>query len=158
MADKRDSYSDEQWEGGQDGYEWHKLLQPPIQRFEKLRALAHPAAHRLIRDLYTEPPHHLRLPVYRQMVGHLAYNHVRQQARARRALLDGLRRLRRRFDRARAGVLLAGVFNHQHLSRHVFIALAHFFTDVTEFLATCGAVFFVPAQIMHDALTPEMRG
>jgi hypothetical protein len=35
---------------------------------------------------------------------------------------------------------------------------AHFFTDVTEFLATCGAVFFVPAEIMHDALTPEMRG
>jgi hypothetical protein len=67
----------------------------------------------------------------RQMIRQLADNHMRQYTGARRALLNRLRRLRRRSHRAGTGLLLAGVLNHQHLRRDVLISFADFFSNMT---------------------------
>ena len=96
--------------------------------------------------------------MHRQMIGHLADNHVRQYRRARRALRDRLRRLRRRLDRAGASVLLADVFDHQQLRGDVFVALAGLFADAAQVLLAGGAVFFFLRQIVLDAFAFQMRG
>jgi hypothetical protein len=52
-----------------------------------------------------------------------------QQAGTRRTLLNRLRRLGGCLHPTRASVLLAHIFDHQHLGRNVLVALAHFFAD-----------------------------
>ena len=65
------------------------------------------------------------------MVRVLGHDHLRQQACARRALFNWLRRFRCRSHRAVAGVLHADVFDHRHLRRDVFITLADFLADLS---------------------------
>jgi hypothetical protein len=110
---------------------------------EELGALRHPAAHGLLGDLDAVPPKHLGLPVQRQVFGQLAHDHLRQKRCTRGALLDGLRRLAGRPHGARAGVGEAGILNHLHLRRKIFVALADLFADLAQILITIGAAFFL---------------
>jgi hypothetical protein len=91
------------------------------------------------------------------MIGVLRHNHLRQQARARVALLDRLGWLGRRFHRAGASVLLANILDHDHLSRDKFVALARFFPDRPQILRARRAVFFTLGQIVDDAFALQMR-
>src|SRR5258705_13819943 len=91
------------------------------------------------------------------MIGHLAHDHMRQQTGARGALLDWLCRLARDFHRACASVLLAGVFDHLHLRRDIFVALADFFADAPQILVAVGAMLVLLGQVMHDALPLQVR-
>ena len=102
------------------------------------------------------PLEHLLLPVQRLMIGPLGHDHLRQQTRSRRALLDRLRRLGGRPHRAVAGVLQTDVLDHLHRGRNVFVALAGLFPDQPQILAAAIAVLFRFRQIVHDALALEM--
>src|ERR1700730_1677745 len=86
------------------------------------------------------------------MIGHFAHNHMRQQTGARGALLDWLCRLASDLHRACASVLLVGVFDHLHLRRDIFVALADFFADAPQILVAVGAMLVLLGQVMHDAL------
>ena len=93
----------------------------------------------------------LLLPVQRQMIGALGHDHLGQQARSRRALLDRLRRLGRRPHCAGASILLAHILDHRQLRRHVFVALAGFLADQPQILPAVGAVFLRLGQIVHNS-------
>jgi hypothetical protein len=56
----------------------HFLLHQLIQRIEQFRALRHPAAHGLARDVDAMPLEHLLLAVQRLVVGPLRHHHLRQ--------------------------------------------------------------------------------
>jgi len=92
------------------------------------------------------------------MVSKFRHDHLRQQTRSRRALLNRLGRLGRRGDGAAAGVLDANVFDHQHLRRNVFVALADFLADLPQVFVAGLAVLFAFGQIVHDAFALQMPG
>src|SRR5437879_1862141 len=92
------------------------------------------------------------LPVQRHMIGDLGHDHLRQQARSRSALFDGLRRLGGGFHGAVASVLLAHILDDDHLCRNEFVARAGLFPDEPQVLLAGGTVLFFFRQIMHDAL------
>ena len=102
------------------------------------------------------PLEHLLLPVQRLMVGPFRHDHLRQQARSRRALLDRLRRLGGGPHRAVAGVLQANVLNHLHRRGNVFVAFAGLFRDQPQVLAAAGAVLFRFRQIVNDSFPLQM--
>ena len=72
---------------------------------------------------------HLLLPVQRQMICVLGYDHLCQQARSGRAFFNGLRRLGGRLHRAGASVFFADIFDHRQLRGNECIALAGLFPD-----------------------------
>jgi hypothetical protein len=90
------------------------LLHQLVQWIEQYRALRHPAAHGFARDVDAMPLEHLLLPVQRLVVSPLRHDHLRQQTRSRRALLDRLRRLGGSPYRTVADVLQTNVLNHLH--------------------------------------------
>jgi hypothetical protein len=92
------------------------------------------------------------------MIAVFRHDHLRQQARARRALLNRLRRLARRFHRAGAGVLFADIFDYDQLRGDVFIALAGLFAELTQILRTKVAMLFRFLKIVHDAFPFQMTG
>ena len=75
-----------------------------------------------------------------KMIGVFRHDHLRQQARARIALFDRLRRLGRCLYRAGARVLFADAFDHDQLCRNVLIALAALFAELAQILRTEGAM------------------
>ena len=98
------------------------------------------------------------LPMQRQMIGHLAHDHLRQQTRSGRALFDGLRRLGSRLHRAVAGIFLAYILDHGQLCRNVFVMLTGLFPDWPQVLLAGLAVLLRIRQIVHDALSLQMLG
>ncbi len=90
------------------------------------------------------------------MIGHLGYDHLRQQTRSRRALFDRLRRLGGGLHRAVAGVFLAHLLDDDHLGRNEFVALARLFPDGPQILLASRTVLFLLRQIMHDALALQI--
>jgi hypothetical protein len=85
-------------------------------------------------------------------------NHLGQQSRSRRALLNRLRRLARRLHRAVTGVFSADIFDHDQLRRNVFIALAGLFAELAQVLIAGIAMLLGFVQIMHDAFPLQMGG
>jgi hypothetical protein len=81
-------------------------------RIEQIGALPHPAAHRPVAQFHAEAPEDLRLPVQGKVVGEFRHDHLRQLARARRALFNRLRWLARGLHRAAAGILFADIFDY----------------------------------------------
>src|SRR3954447_6919423 len=90
------------------------------------------------------------------MIRHFAHNHLSQHTGRSRALLDRLGWFGGSPDLACASVLLAGIFDYQHLRRNIFIALADFFADMTQSLLTIGALLIGFRQIVNNALALEM--
>src|SRR3954453_17409090 len=90
------------------------------------------------------------------MVHSLGNDHLRQQARACRALLNRLWRLGGRLYRACTRILPAHVLDDRQFRGNVFVALAALFTNRPQILPARSAVLFRILQIMHDALTLEM--
>ena len=86
------------------------------------------------------------------MVGPLADDHLRQQARSRRTLLDRRSRLGGRLYRASAVVGEAGILDHLHLRGDVFIALAEFLADSPQVLIALRTVLFRFGQVVLNAL------
>ncbi len=105
------------------------LFRRRVQRLQQPGALRHPAAHRFTRDLYAVTCPDLLLPVQREMIGALGYDHLSQQTRPCGALLNRLRRLGCCAHCAGASVLLAHVLDHCQLRGNVFVALARFLAD-----------------------------
>ena len=132
------------------------LLHRLIERIEQARALRHPSAHGLARNLHPVPLPNLFLPVQGLVIGPLGHNHLRQQTRSRCALLDGLRRLGGGLHRAFAGVLEANVLNHLHRGGNVFIAFAGLFGDQPQVLAAAGTVLIRLGQVVNDSLPCQM--
>jgi hypothetical protein len=92
----------------------HCASQPPMA----LREISTPW---LFEDLF--------LPMQRQVIDALGYDHLRRQAGPGRALFDRLRRLGCRLNGASASVFLAHILDDGQLRRNVFVALAGFFTE-----------------------------
>jgi len=120
--------------------------------------LPHPPAHRLIARINAEAPEDLCLSMQRHVIGVLRRDHLRQQARARRALLYRLRRLARCLHRAVAGVFFADVLDYDQLRRNVFVALAGLFAELAMSFAPCHAMLLRFVRIMHDAFALQVRG
>ena len=98
----------------------------------------------------------LLLPVQRQMIGVLGYDHLRQQAGASGALFNGLRWLGGGLHRAGASVFLADIFDYGQLRGNEFIALAGLFSDRAQILLTSSAMLLRIRQIVHDPLAFEV--
>src|SRR5690349_10591218 len=98
----------------------------------------------------------LLLSVQRQMIGEFTHDHLRQQARTRRAFFDWLRRLSRRPHRTGASVLLAHILDHSQLRGNVFVALTRLFTDQAEILPADVAVLFLFGQVVENALPLQL--
>src|SRR6185437_10448321 len=79
-------------------------------------------------------------------------------ARARRALLNRLRRLARGLHRAGAAILFADIFDHDQLRRDVLIALAGFFAELPQVLPADRAMLLGLLQIVNDAFPFQMAG
>src|SRR3954463_14847905 len=75
---------------------------------------------------------------------------MRQQARARRALLDWLRWLVRRLHRAVAGVLSPHILDYLDRCRNVLVAFADLFVKQPQILAATPAMLLVFGQIVHN--------
>src|SRR5271167_2910379 len=87
------------------------------------------------------------------MIGILGDNHLSQQSSTCVALLDRLRRLGRRFYRATASILLANLFDDDHLRRNVFVTLTRLLADRAEVLRAGGAMLFGFGQVVLNAFT-----
>jgi hypothetical protein len=94
--------------------------------------------------------------MHRQMIRHFADNHLRQYAGRSHALLNRLSWFSGGPDLARAGVLLARIFDHQHLCWNVFVPLAHLFANMTQRLPAIGALLIGLRQIVNDSLPLQM--
>src|ERR1017187_8808619 len=81
---------------------------------------------------------------------------MRQHTCTRRALLNGLRGLSGRLHCACASVLLAGIFNHQHPRRYIFVAFADFFSDAAQIFVALSAVFVFFSQVIDKAFPLQM--
>src|SRR6185312_9300174 len=90
------------------------------------------------------------------MIRYFAHNHLSQHTGRCRTLFDRLGWFCRSPDLTRAGVLLAGIFDDQHLRRNIFVAFADFFADMTQSLLTIGAVLIGLRQIVNHALALEV--
>src|SRR6266849_5675 len=90
------------------------------------------------------------------MIGEFRYDHLRQQTRSGRALLDRLRGLVRRLYGAIAGVLQAHILDHFQLGRNVFVAFAGLFRDEMEIFAATVTVLVCLRQIVHDPFPDQI--
>ena len=79
----------------------------------------------------------------------MSYGRMGDLSCARRALFNRLRRLRCCSDRAVAGILDADIFDHRHLRRYVFVALADFLADLPQFRVALFAVLLALGEILQ---------
>ena len=94
----------------------------------------------------------------RKMIAKLRHDHLRQQTRARRAFLNGLRRLTWRLYRAGARVLFENIFDYDQLRRNVLKPLAGLFAELAQILRTAGTMLFGFLKIVHDTFAFQMAG
>ena len=134
------------------------LLGCLIQRLHQFGHHRQPAPHRLARDPHALALEDPLLPVQRLMVGVLAHDHLRQHARSRRALLDRLRGLFRRFYSAIASVLPPHILDDLDRGWDVLVALARLFGDQPQILAAAIAMLLGFAQIVHDPFPDYILG
>src|ERR1700731_2733780 len=132
-------------------------FQSLIERREQLRRLAHPSAHRLVRDVDAKPREDLSLAMQWQMIGDLTDDHVRQNRRPRGTLGNRRRRLGSRLYSALASVFLANILNQQELRWDVFVALAGLLAEQMQILLAGGTMLFFRAEIVLDALPFQVR-